>query len=141
MSARPISETEKVQAVLAERMSGFPLVGIALGACSGGSWQPSSSVGDAIVGTEPTSARLGATSCAIYGGFLVAESVAPENRPTIAAARDTLAALVELYSVCMDLEDEQAEGRTQRQRAAFADRWVAALDAAEVAMSKAGGAL
>ena len=73
-----------------------------------GPWRIGASCG-AVVADHPIPEIRGSEAVEHYGGHLVAESIAPQNRPLIASAPDLLAALQESNVLLEEFLDEWRE--------------------------------
>lgn len=78
-----------------------------------GPWRVGKRYGGVVADKPPTSARFSdhytaASEVEAYGGYLIAESIAPENRDLIAAAPELYEALDRLVRAGMENETEAA---------------------------------
>ncbi len=93
-----------------------------------GPWRVSDKAGDAVI-SMPASVRPSAFNSdyhmKYYGGFLIAESISPENRALIASAPELLAALKNLHNTVRTLDCDRSGWNE--------------MDDAEAAIAKAEG--
>ena len=82
-----------------------------------GPWRMGKDFGAVVSETSPNPERLSSRDgeeLAAYGGYVIAESIVPKNRPLIAMAPELLAACEDahqLLSVCLELKSKRLAER------------------------------